>query len=209
MEAARIRMNAEVKCDDEDCGHIDKVVIDPTHRRVTHLVIRLHDGTRKIVPSTTIAEAHEDWIHLGMGCQALRAAPPFSETDYSLPSSDWGPPEGYRHTDILWPSDYAATLTSDISPGPLPIEHVNVAPGEEVVSAGDRVFCTDKECGNVADLLFDPDTEKALGFVVRRGFLFARDVAIPMGWIDHIEQDGVHLKMTAQQVEELAEYFPR
>jgi hypothetical protein len=169
----------------------------------------LNDGERKIVPSTAIAEAHEDWIHLAMDCQTLKAAPPFAETDFSLPSSEWPAPAGIRHVDILWPSDYARTLTSDISPGPLPIEHVNVPPNEAIVSAGDRVFCTDKECGHVADLLFDPDTEKAMGFVVKRGFLFARDVAIPMGWIDHVEADGIHLKMTAEQVTELAEYFPR
>ncbi|MBO9541658.1 PRC-barrel domain-containing protein [bacterium] len=209
MEAARIRMNAEVKCDGEDCGHIDRVVIDPAHRMVTHLVIRLHDGERKVVPSTAIAEAHEDWIHLGVDCPTLKAFPPYSETDFSLPSAEWGPPTGYKHADILWPSHYAQTLSWNISPGPLPIEHVNVPPDEAIVSAGDRVFCTDKQCGHVADLLFDPDTEKALGFVVRRGFLFARDVAIPMGWIDHVEADGIHLKMTAEQVEELAENFPR
>lgn len=209
MEAARIRLNAEVKCDGVDCGHIEKVVIDPENREVTHLVVCLNDGERKVVPSTAIAEAHEDWIHLGMDCAAIEASPPFSVTDFSLPSAEWGPPTGYQHADILWPSHYAQTLTWDISPGPLPIEHLNVPPDEEIVSAGDRVFCTDRQCGHVADLLFDPDTEKALGFVVKRGFLFVRDVAIPMGWIDRVEEDGVHLKMTSEQVAELAEYFPR
>lgn len=208
MEAARIRMKAAIKCEDAECGHLERVVIDPEHRRVTHLVVHTSGGDRRVIPAAAISEAHYDWIHVRLTCAALAAAPAFSEVDFSLPSAEWSPPGELAHADVLWPSRYAPTLTQDLSPGPLPVEHVNVPPTEAIVGAGDRVFCSDHECGRIADMVMDPDTDKALAFVVRRGFLFKRDVAIPLGWIDRVEDDGVHLKMTAQQVEELAQHFP-
>lgn len=208
MEAARIRMKAAIKCEEAECGHLERVVIDPLHRQVTHLVIQTTGGDLRVVPASVIAEAHHDWIHVRLTGEALSMAPRFSEVDFSLPSAEWSPPGDLGHADILWPSDHAPTLTEDVSPGPLRVEHRNVPSGEAVVSAGDRVFCSDKECGRIADVVMDPDTDKALGFVVRRGFLFRRDVEIPLGWIDRVADDGVHLKMTAQQVEELAEHFP-
>jgi len=204
----RIRLNAEVKCDDGDAGWLDRLVVDPTHRRVTHLVVRLHDGSRKVVPESALAETHLEWLKLGMDRATLQAQPDFVTTDYLLPSSEWEPPAGYTHADLLWPSHQAPTITEDVSPGPLPIEHHLVLPGEWEVTRGMRVFCSDKECGTVAEVLMDPENGKAHGFLVRRGFLFLRDVAIPMGWIAGLGADGLHLKMTARQVEELAREFP-
>lgn len=208
MEAARIRMKAAIKCGETECGHLERVVIDPENRRLTHLVVQTRGGEWRVIPASAIAEAHYDWIHVRLTCEALETAPAFAEVDFSLPSAEWRPPGELSHADILWPSDYARTLTQDLSPGPLPVEHVNVPPTEAMVASGDRVFCSDHECGRIADLVMDPDSDKALAFVVRRGFLFKRDVEIPMGWIDRVAPDGVHLKMTAQQVEELAQHFP-
>lgn len=209
MEIARIRMDAGIKCHaDAECGHLERVVIDPERRVVTHLVVKLRHGHRVVVPAATIAEAHAEWLHLDMSEAALEAAPPYTETDYSLPSSDWTVPDGLKHTDILWPSHWAKSLTHDLSSGPQPIEHVNVSAEEMDVAKGARVFCTDRECGRIEDVVMDPGDEKVQGFVVRRGFLFARDVAIPMGWIARVDTDGVHLKMTSRQVEELAKNFP-
>lgn len=208
MEAARIRMKAAIKCDDAECGHLERVVIDPQHRQVTHLVIHTTDGDLKVIPASLIAEAHYDWIHVRLTCEALAAAPPYSEVDFFLPSEDWTPPGELHHADILWPSDAAKAFAPFHTPGPLLVEHVNVPPDDAVVTKGDRVFCSDRECGNVADVVMDPDTDKALGFVVARGFLFKRDVEVPLGWIDRVEADGVHLKMTAEQVEELSKHFP-
>lgn len=204
----RIRMNAEIKCDDADCGWLDRVVVDPVKRLITHLVVRLHDGVRHVVPESAIAEIHLEWIKLSLTCAEVRTMPPFSVTDYSLPSADWSPLVGFTHADVLWPSDYAPTLTADISPGPLPVEHHATPPGEWEVTKGMRVFCADRECGRIEDVILDPEAGKAHGFVVRRGFLFTRDVAIPMGWVAGMDADGLHLKMTARQVEELATYFP-
>ncbi|HEY9854517.1 MAG TPA: PRC-barrel domain-containing protein [Stenomitos sp.] len=213
MEAARIRIKAAIKCEDAECGHLERVVIEPVHRQVTHLVVHTPQGNYRVIPASLVSEAHYDWIHVRLTCEALEAAPPYSEVDFSLPSAEWSPPGDLQHADVLWPSDYAANVGATLSPfhtqAPLRIEHVNVPPNEAIVSEGDRVFCADRECGHVADVVMDPDSEKALGFVVRRGFLFKRDVEIPLGWIDHVEADGIHLKMTAEQVEELAENFPR
>lgn len=209
MEKVRVRIDADVKCTDRDGGQVDRVIIDPQRRRITHWVIRLNSGERVVIETSRIAEAQKDWIKLDMSYEELRAAPLFLFTDYSLPSAEWSPMEGYRHADVLWPSHQAKYLNSDLSPGPLPIEHEAITPEEREVAEGSRVHCRDRECGRVSEVLLSPETQKALGFIIRRGFLFHRDVSIPMGWIERIDSEGVHLKMTSKQVDELAQHFPR
>lgn len=204
----RIHMDAEVKCDGEDCGRLERVVLDPARRIVTHLVVRLHDGERRVVGTELIAEAHADWIHLHLSCERLREMPPYLETDFCLPSPDWAPPHGYAQCDVLWPGGHALDPVWDPARAPLSVEHHNVPASELEVSGGERVFCQDRECGRVADLVMDPVTDRAQGFVIRRGFLFARDVEVPMGWIESVDEAGVHLKMTAEQLEALAKHFP-
>lgn len=209
MDKVRVRIDAEVKCKDRDGGRVDRVIIDPVRRRITHWVIRLPQGERVVIETPAIAEAHQEWLKLDLSYDELRAAPLFLFTDYSLPSAEWSPLEGYRHADVLWPSHQAKYLNSDLSPGPLPIEHEALSPDEREVAEGSRVHCRDRECGRISEVLLSPETQKALGFVVRQGFLFHRDVSIPMGWIERIDAEGVHLKMTSKQVDELAQHFPR
>ena len=208
MEHVRVHIDAEVKCTDQEGGRVARVIIDPSMRKVTHWVVRLLNGDLRVVGSDSLVESHPGWIKLNLRYAQLQEAPLFVITDYSLPSAEWGPPYGYRHADVLWLSDKAKFMSWDLSPGPLPIEHDALAPSERQVAEGSRVHCRDRECGRISEVVWNPETRKALGFVVRRGFLFHRDVSIPMGWIERIDESGVYLKMTAKQVEELAQHFP-
>lgn len=205
---ARIRLGAEVLCDGGKGGHLDGVVLDPEHRHVEHLVIRGPDAHRHVIPAQLIAEAHHDHVKLAMTPDELVAAPRYRATDLSLPGSPHAPPSALDPDELLVPME-GDRSTIPVPTPPQPVEHLAVPSGGIAVEAGTPVHCTDQACGHVAEVLFDPVTAHAAGLLVRRGFAWARDVELPMGWLDHADEAGLHLKMTAQQVDELARYYPR
>ena len=64
-----------------------------------------------------------------------------------------------------------------------------------------------EKLGKVGQVYLDDQTNDLVGFVIRRGFLFTREVKALASWIDHVEKDAVHLKLSKRQLEEMAEYF--
>src|SRR6266545_4349468 len=70
--------------DGRDVGRIDRVVLDPKTKEVTHIVVRkgFLFTEDKIVPLSLIASALEDQVRLRPDAGDLGALPPFEETHY-------------------------------------------------------------------------------------------------------------------------------
>lgn len=204
-----IRLDARVRCLDGSCGSLYRVVMHPSTHRITHLVVHMGGmfGAEVVVPIGYMEAADIEEIRLKLSRDELKDLPPFSETDFSLPEAGAPRPPYIAEGGVLWPSHYAPFLTHDIGPGPMRIEHHNVPAGELELREGEPVYCQDGECGRVERVLFDSDTEEATGFVIRQGFLFTRDVSIPLGWVDHVDAEGIHLKGTKDQLKKLEMHF--
>ena len=69
------------------------------------------------------------------------------------------------------------------------------------------VACKDGPCGHVERLLMDEASHRLWGLVIRQGLLFQRRVAAPVSWIERVDAQGVHLKLTRRQVSDMAQYF--
>lgn len=203
----RIGLHAEIHCDGGQGGHLEGVVLDPERRRVVHLVIRAPDGHRHVVAPAAIAEAHRGELKLALTVSELLATPRFLERDLSPPAAP-APPAPLDRAEVLHPVEADRSVVP-LGEQPQPVEHVAVPPGMIALVAGETVHCTDMACGHLAEVVLDPATAHAEGMLVRRGFLWAQDVELPLGWLDHVDEAGVHLKMSAHQVTELARYFPR
>jgi uncharacterized protein YrrD len=75
----------------EIVGHVDQVVIDPSTRRATHLVVRrssllLED---KLLPVEMVARLAEDRIVLHEGLHNLQDLPAFAESDFTRVDEHW------------------------------------------------------------------------------------------------------------------------
>ena len=70
--------------DGQDVGRVDRVVLNPKTKEVTHLVVRkgLLFAEDKIIPLHLIATATEDRVSLREGAGELDDLPPFEEIHY-------------------------------------------------------------------------------------------------------------------------------
>lgn len=199
---AAMRFDAEVRCLDGRCGRLARIVLDPQTRAVTHLVIRLQDGRDVVLPMAWVGAATGEALSLKVASDELRDLPDFISTDFCLPSVDLAHPYGEGCALIRLPD------LGVFDPGVLPIEHRAIPPGEVALKEGMPVLCSDGSCGRIGEVLLDPDHVHASAFVVRKGFLFARDVTVPLSWVSDVDDDGVHLKASRDQLTKLGRNWP-
>jgi hypothetical protein len=57
-------------------------------------------------------------------------------------------------------------------------------------------------------VLVDPRTDRATGFVVRKGRLIVRDVIVPIDWVQSVERDRITLSVPRSRLDSLPEYRP-
>jgi hypothetical protein len=61
-----IPMKAKVQCVDGPCGHLTQVIINPTNRNITHVVVKEWQSphTERLVPTRYLTETIGDVIRL-------------------------------------------------------------------------------------------------------------------------------------------------
>jgi hypothetical protein len=184
--------------------------MDPATRKVTHLIVHkgVLFGRNVVVPLAHVTRVGEGELWVDLTNDELQRFPDYEETQFTDPVESWDYPLAFPMGGIIWP----------LQPGwgganPFVLAGAQVKeniPEEDVaIESGTSVECTDGHCGRIDRVLVDDDTKQMTGFVIRRGFLFTRDVTAPMSWIDHVDKDAVHLKLTKRQVEEMGTYFER
>src|SRR5574341_1521242 len=109
-----------VAANGQEVGHIDRVVVDPQTKAVTHIVVRkgFLFKEEKVVPMDLIADATEERITLRADAGDLEALPPFEEKHYIQSEGGTAPtisPSG------LAPSLYGPSPVGG-APGALPDE---------------------------------------------------------------------------------------
>lgn len=75
---------------------------------------------------------------------------------------------------------------------------------------GAAIVCPDGIAGRLDMLGVRPRSDEITHLIVRRGFLFPRDVLVAVEWIEAIspEENRIHLKARASQVAAMPEYRP-
>jgi sporulation protein YlmC with PRC-barrel domain len=195
-----IPVDAKVYCADGICGRSTYVVINPTMRQVTHLVVRENRFPHNewLVPVEWVVETSHNVIHLRCDAKELAGAESFIETEFiegKTPYFDLGyAADKYMMFPYVTPS----------MPLPIPLEHQNVPPGELAVRRGARVEARDGRVGRVDEFLVNPSNGHITHLVLREGHLWGqKDVAIPISDIDHIEESIVYLKLDKRGIANL------
>ena len=85
----RLEMGASVRCEDDVLGELADVVIDPTTKRVTHLVVEPHHeiGPARLVPIDFAQEGDGQQISLRCMADEVRRLAPVHEFAYLRPAS--------------------------------------------------------------------------------------------------------------------------
>jgi uncharacterized protein YrrD len=185
--------------DGEHVGKVDRVVIDPQDKRVTHIVV--HKGTLLsrdiVVPLDDVNTAGDDGVRLRVSADKLDALPDFIEVEWVQPHEGWVPPPGYFESAVLWPPYFGQQAAPSR-------EVMNIGEREVAITEGTDVECTDGKIGVVDRVQLDAQSGRLEGIVVREGVLFTHHVLVPAAWIASADAEAVRLSVTKDQVAQQA-----
>ena len=195
-------------------GTLDRLVLDPNTREVTHIVIerRFLSTEHKIVDMDRVNSAIEDRIILLPPEESFDEFTDFEEAQYvNLDATEY--PEGDVNSSF-WvpPTNYAWWRASpQLSHPGTPVYRVNardtLPEGTVALIEGAEVLSRDeKHVGEIEELIVEPEDDRVTHFVVREGLLFKERKLVPVTWIARMEEKAVHLSVGAGTLEKLPEY---
>lgn len=207
-----------VTSDGEKIGNIERLVLDPQSRHVVQMIVSggflgMH---RHIVDVGMIASQSNDKIVLDMSEDTARKLPEFVETQYVevpqdevneapffLPNAGgaglylYGAPYVGRGYEGRKDSFFDAAPTEP----PIVQNRNNLEENDVLISDGTDVVGADgNKVGTVEEVYLDGDG-RLTGFLVKKGFIFTRDIRVPMDWVQEVDGDAIHLSVTAHEAE--------
>ena len=190
-------IEAEVSCTDGFCGTLSRVVVDRRARTVTHLVVNDRQLQGRLVPLDLVdVDAATGKIRLRCPTaefQRLDAA----DMSVSPHDNDADPESSYdqlqfRSMGSRFLED-VRSVTYDILPA-----------GEVAVRGGQHVHATDGDIGQIQGLVIDSGSRQLTYVLLQEGHVFGRKVvAIPIGAVTDVNENGIQLNITKQQVKDL------
>lgn len=208
---------AVVTADNQEAGHIERVVIDPRTDEVTHLVIRigLLPPKHKVVPIDSILTSNEQRIAVGLNADALDELPDFEETEYILLDEeklDHSPKdlEAARLAPLfMWYPPYPRSPLLPVTEAPYEIKtRLNIPDGTIAVKEGAKVITRDgKRTGHVDEVLTSADEEtRVTHLLIATGLLQKEKKLIPITWIESLKEDEVCLAIESDVFEKLPDF---
>jgi len=213
----RLELGKPVRASDGEVGELADVVIDPIEKRVTHLVVKPHDGDGglHLVP-IDLAVSADAGNEISLRCDGaeLRKLPNVHDFAYlrfgEAPVTD--PEWDVGITDVLAMPYYDAGMGAYAGPFDenVGLAYDRVPKGEVEVRRSSNVTSSDGHyVGDVDGFLVDADGH-ITHFVLERGHLWGkREVTIPIGLVTSVESDAVVVAISKDQIGKLPEHKVR
>jgi len=219
-ETVQFTIGSDIWCSDGFAGTLQRVVVEPIDRVLTHLVATPDHGREavRLVPielvDPTATEAG-DKIRLRCTEAEFDALEDAEETRF-LPGAAGG--WAYRQEQMLsWPyygiragggmgiaaAGTGMGMNEAIAAGPSMITRERVPVGEVQVRRGQHVHAVDGDIGRVQGLIVDRADHHVTHVLLDEGHLWGhKRVAIPIGSVTDV-LDGVRISLTKDQVRDL------
>ncbi|NPA90616.1 MAG: BON domain-containing protein [Chloroflexi bacterium] len=207
---ADFKIGADVYCADGRCGRLIKVVLDPHTKRVTHLIVEKGFLQKKdrVIPVDAVERVEEDRIWLKVRSDELSQFPEYREEEFEVPAPDFKPDIDYTRAQILiWASLYGSPIEM-VQPMIRQRVKIGVDPDQPVIGRGTKVYAIDGPVGEIDHVLVDKRTGEITHIIVRKGIL-PRHVVVPFHLVSSVLDDGVYLKVTKKELEQMRHYIPR
>jgi sporulation protein YlmC with PRC-barrel domain len=212
----QFRQNASIyTLDGKNVGRIDRIVLDPQTKDVTHLVVRTGFllSEARVVPVDQVVAATDRGVTLWGDVSDLKALPLFEEAHDiratgDLPSGALGgapPLDGYPLFGNV-PLFGQAPPRAAADPSRLPtIEYEqNIPDGTVALKEGANVIAADgKQVGTVEQVLIDPHRDRATSLVIAQGLLVKERRRVPINWVSEVKEDEIHLAVGSPIIDEL------
>lgn len=188
--------------DDLKVGRITRIVLNPTTKQITHIVVRLGVFiiTDKLIPLSMFRSATCERVTLCGHVGSLEALPDYSETEIpqyelvSVPIDLGDELFAYRLNRV--PVDGAAQSTK----GAIPKDTIALNDGALVI--GDD----GKAIGNVDSLVVNPRTGCVTHIVIWQNADLKGRKPVPISWLKISSADEVHLFVNSAAFEHLPIY---
>lgn len=204
----------------EKVGEIERVVIDPRTREVTHIVVEkgfLFTESR-VLPIQVVQSADGERVVLDPRVEEDLESWPIFEERYTIPIEEaraadlerdpaaprparplyWYPPLVAGDAGYLGMPYYPATVVE--------VER-NVPEGAAALKPGAKIYSADDEhVGNVERVFTDSRTDAITHFLISRGLLFKNYKLVPANWVVDATDDAVYLSVTKTLLERLPDY---
>ena len=194
--------------DGKQVGHLDRVVIDPKTKEVTHIVV--HKGfiftEDKVVPVNLIASAKEDRITLREDAGDLAALPKFEERHFVPLDKEESTRIGYEAFNVSPLYSYYPPYGVAYPYQRVEIEQ-HIPEGTVALKEGAEVISADGEhVGDVEEILTDPQADRVTHFVITQGLFFKDRKLVPITWVSRFGEEQVHLEVGSRLLDGLPEY---
>jgi hypothetical protein len=182
-------IGVSVVCADGDCGHLHRILMDPTTRAMTHLVVGRDVHAARLVPVSLVERADAESIRLVCTTLEFDRLEPAESTEVIQPPA---PPPGAMQTNSgLGYGRKAETVTYDRVPA-----------GEVQLRRGERLHAADGDIGRVQGLVAAPD-HHVTHILLTEGHLWSRkEVAVPIRNVVDTTF-GVQVDLTREEVKDL------
>ncbi|MGW8250232.1 MAG: PRC-barrel domain-containing protein [Anaerolineales bacterium] len=215
----QFRQNAEVLSrKGERVGVIERVVIHPGTKEITHLVVE--EGwlftEKKLIPIRMIEYTNPMSVRLKASDEEIEKLPEFKEEEF-VPVREGDLPD-YRSQNarpLYWyPPVGAFWWQHGFSPFyPMPryvkYEEQQIPEGTIALREGSRVISKDgQHVGDIESVIADPDEMRVTHFVISQGLLFKDHKLVPAAWIQTVTEEQVLLNVESGFLERLPEYQP-
>jgi uncharacterized protein YrrD len=199
-------------------GRVDRVVLDPETKRVTHIVVRkgILLTEDKLIPIEAIDRVEDQQIFLNKDVGEVEDFPEFEQTHYFLAEEidemeDKGDVQTLNAKPVYWYPTFGLSGAGQNIFAPRPVYYAatqrNIPKDTVPLRKGARVLSSDgKHIGNIEEVLVDPEMGCATHFVVEEGLLFPDKKLIPATWLTLVQENEVHLALDASTLETLPEY---
>jgi uncharacterized protein YrrD len=209
-----IAIGSDVLGEDGKLGTVHRVIVDARSNAVTDIVVK-HGflwGNERVVPLGHVRAADAKAVHLDLNEAGFKTMNGFAPEHYHAPDPNYIGPPGFDNRSFLL-TEMGAGLsgagagTAYSSPpmgypggqetSPDLTQRPVIEPGTDVLdAAGEKV-------GEVQEYAVNSDSGTPERLVLRKGFIFHHDTAIPISWIGELSDKGVSLTVGREQVEAL------
>jgi hypothetical protein len=178
--------------DGERLGTLERLVVDPTAHRVTHIVV---DG--RVLGLGRISDAGPNGLVADVGRDGLSRLPEVHHELLQTPGEVWSPPPGYRLQNFL------SLAEAVVGQGPYvpPVEADLDLSAVHEITPSSPVWSGSRRLGEVAEVQTD-DSGALIDFILDRGFLHSH-VRVPAGRVVEVIGNNVHVDLTDEEVQDL------
>ena len=191
-----IPVDAEAHCTDGRSGKTAAVIVNPLTKKLTYVVIH-YEGKKYLVPRESVSATTPDLIVLTCTRKELKEAAPFSRKEFlnvALPDLSFDgdyfvePFVGISEDDIDWEDS-------------LLVEEELIPKGQLAIRRGNEVCASDGPVGVIDEFVVNRQSGEITHLVLREGHLWGkRDITIPIGDIEKIDENIAYLKQTKEYV---------